>query len=229
MGIANFILFTVVYMFLRSFDLHNKVFRRDLKNSLLFIFGMVIAIITLSIFTVILYNNHSVELVHSKIELGDSIRNITICLFDYLGVAFFEETLFRCAIFEYAAKKMSKTKAIFLSSVIFSAIHFIHYSHEASWYFAYINAFLIGIILVIIYLNTDSLMWPIGFHFAWNSFQDIVFTSEEFSVYTEVSFKALSDNIETQYMITILLSILLFATLIFLKVKDKYNSGKLSV
>jgi len=229
MGIANFILFVIVYMFLRCYDLHNKVFKRDLKNILLFIFGMVTAIITLSIFTVILYNNHSIELVHSNIELGTSIRNIAICLFDYLGVAFFEETLFRCGIFECAAKKMSKTKAIFLSSVIFSAIHFIHYSKEANWYFAYINAFLIGIILVVIYLNTDSLMWPIGFHFAWNSFQRIMFTSKEFSVYNELSFKVLSENIEAGYKITILLFILLFATLIFLKVKEKHNNGKLSI
>jgi uncharacterized protein len=79
------------------------------------------------------------------------------CVLTGLG----EELLFRGYIFNNLLEKMSKNKAIIISSAIFLSIHF---SSEGSVLF-YIDIFLAAIIFAYLYIISKSLYVPIGFHF----------------------------------------------------------------
>lgn len=79
------------------------------------------------------------------------------CVLTGLG----EELLFRGYIFNNLLDKMSKKKAIIISSIIFLSVHF---SSEGN-VLSYVDIFLAGVIFAYLYMKSKSLYLPIGFHF----------------------------------------------------------------
>lgn len=174
---------------------------------------------------IILYENQKINIIHSKILIEDLVGNILIVLIDYLCVAFFEEALFRCALFEGIYTKTNKFVALILCSLIFSGIHFIHYGMGKNSYFEYMNAFLIGILLGLVYIKTNTLMWSIGFHFAWDSFQVLMCTEKGVSINSPISFEISTTNIESYYIISILL-ISLISIVLLMQMKKWLENQK---
>ena len=108
-----------------------------------------------------------------RIHYAISISSIFSVLFTALTVAFFEEFIFRGFVFITLWKTTNRFWiAAIVSSLLFSVIHYQSFMQD---YFLIplLNVFLGGILLCLLYVTTRSILGPIGFHFAFNSFQNL--------------------------------------------------------
>ena len=83
----------------------------------------------------------------------------------FVGVAVFEEVVFRGYILGYLMDATNKYVALILSSAIFSLLHIFN-DHVSL--IPMINLFLAGILLGSAYIYTRNLWFPIGMHLFWN-------------------------------------------------------------
>lgn len=90
-------------------------------------------------------------------------------LFYWLVVALAEEGLFRGYILSVLTHRVSTWVALIISASLFTAIHLINPDY---YWFAFVYAFLIGIVLGGIVIKRGSLGGVIGFHYAWNLLQE---------------------------------------------------------
>ncbi len=81
-----------------------------------------------------------------------------------------EELMFRGIIFQSIMQRFSPGAAAFVTAAAFSALHMGNPDIGA---IAYINIFLAGLLLSVMYIQTLSLWLPIFFHFFWNIFQPV--------------------------------------------------------
>ena len=86
-----------------------------------------------------------------------------------LGVAIFEELIFRGYAFQRAIQGMGIWRAQLLFAVLFCAAHPLDDGMSiADTVLAILNLFLVAILLGYCYLQTQSLALPIGVHMGWN-------------------------------------------------------------
>ena len=86
-----------------------------------------------------------------------------------LGVAIFEELIFRGYAFQRAIQGMGIWRAQLLFAVLFCAAHPLDDGMSiADTVLAMLNLFLVAILLGYCYLQTQSLALPIGVHMGWN-------------------------------------------------------------
>jgi uncharacterized protein len=86
-----------------------------------------------------------------------------------LGVALFEETLFRGYAFQRAIKGIGPMRAQILFAVVFCVMHLPNAGmNGATMVWAMLNIFLASLMLGYCYLRTGSLALPIGVHMGWN-------------------------------------------------------------
>lgn len=90
-------------------------------------------------------------------------------LFFWLIVAIGEETSLRGYVLSTLKEGVGDRWALVLSAAIFSAIHLLNPEY---YWFAFLYAFLVGIIFGGIVLKRGNLGGVIGFHFLWNLLQD---------------------------------------------------------
>lgn len=100
-----------------------------------------------------------------------SINNLPFLIFLFMLVAVTEEVIFRGYILNNLTEKLSKNLAIILSSLIFSAFHF---GNPHFGLIGFVNIFLSGALMAIVYLNSQDLWVPIGLHFTWNLTQAVL-------------------------------------------------------
>ncbi|MFO7815168.1 MAG: CPBP family intramembrane glutamic endopeptidase [Halanaerobiales bacterium] len=143
---------------------------------------------------------------------GDFLVTFLSFIFGFAAVALFEESLFRDYLLLKLKKRFTTIKAVFFSSLIFSLVHIFSYiSTGPLTVIALFNAYIIGIILALIVVKTESIMWALGFHFLWNLTQTVFLTVESsiFSLELNRGFLAGTPYIpEAGILVTIILVIL---------------------
>lgn len=191
-GISNFILFAVLLLIrkivhkegIKSFLIH--VDKRGIR---LLIEGIIVGIIGFIIYTLIVYLFCEGTYNFQTNALKKSSLLFLIYGIKFLAVALFEESLIRGYILQKLLKRFSIVKSIIISSAIFGGLHFFSYSSSYYFWIGIINASIIGILLSVIVIKTNSLMMAVGFHITWNLTQRILFLNNIFNYNVSVNFK----------------------------------------
>lgn len=109
------------------------------------------------------------EMAAEPADIGSLLWKHTTIL---IGVAAFEEIIFRGYAFQRAIRSMGVTGAQLVFALIFALMHFANPGLSAATFaLAMANIFLASLMLGYCYLRTGSLALPIGVHFAWNWLQ----------------------------------------------------------
>jgi len=94
-------------------------------------------------------------------------------VFSGAAIAILEETLFRGIIFRITEEKLGTYLALFISAVLFGALHLINPNSSIA------SAFAItvegGLMLGAAFIYSRNLWFPIAIHFAWNFTQTGIF------------------------------------------------------
>ena len=182
--LVNFSLFIILLLFRKV--VHKEGFKSFLikfneNNYKLFIKGAVTGLLSIGtyVFLVMLFNKGN--LIVNKLNIIQNMKLISIYLIVFIAVSLFEESLFRGYILLKFNKMMPEFVAIVVSSFIFGLIHINNYLYNSiSLWVGIINATLIGILLSLVVLKTNSLMWALGFHTLWNLTQHLVLSEDNF-------------------------------------------------
>lgn len=98
-------------------------------------------------------------------------RAILLGIFVMVPVALTEELLFRGYLLRNLAQAWGSPAALAVSAVIFGVVHSLNPNPSA---LALLSITLTGILMGYAYLQSGSLWFPVGFHFAWNFTQGSV-------------------------------------------------------
>lgn len=109
------------------------------------------------------------EMSAAQLGQGIAIDRLPALISFWLLVAVAEEGLFRGYLLTLFGESLGNRIAVLLSAGLFAVIHVIN--PEFYW-FAFVYAFLLGVLLAEIVLRRGDLGCVIGFHFAWNLLQD---------------------------------------------------------
>jgi membrane protease YdiL (CAAX protease family) len=191
-------------------------------------FGVIIGAMSFTIVALVLLCTKSV-----KLQSGFSSMNILYALIMQLIIFIFvgiSEELFSRGYCLNILKEGRKSWIIpvILSSIIFSLLHSMNQGISR---LAYVNLFLFGTFMSIIYIKIKNLWMGIGYHTAWNYFQGPIFGffvsgNNTDSIYR---IKLVNPNIinggsfgpEGGLIVTILLVISIFITCKFLPAREK--------
>jgi len=189
-GLTNFVLFALLVGFRRlvnretwqSFGLH-----LDRRGAGLLGGGLVAG--ALGIF---LYGFAAVSAGLGKFVFTPSQGKETLLLFltggfGFLGVALFEEALFRGYLLPKLAKVLPGAAAVLLTSVLFGLIHYPGYQASLHPWIGTSNAALIGVLLCVLVFRTRSLMAAVGFHLGWNLAQEVLTSGERSGIHALVN------------------------------------------
>jgi len=100
-----------------------------------------------------------------------SVATLPKLILVYAMVAVSEEVVFRGYVLNNLRESLPRSFAIVLSASLFSVMHM------GNSYFGVIgftNIFLGGILMAIVYLQSDNLAVPVGLHFSWNLTQAVL-------------------------------------------------------
>ena len=101
-----------------------------------------------------------------------SCLNCILNLIIFLIIAFSEELIFRGYILNKLIEVMSKYWALVISAFIFAFLHIFNPNFSI---ISFLNIFLAGILLGLLFIRSKSLWAPIIQHFSWNYFQGPIF------------------------------------------------------
>lgn len=155
------------FIFLKYFEKKPWSFIRFTSDNYVkfFFSGTAIAAILIILFTVI---NIVVGNINISLELS-SLANVLIYFFVGIVILFafvaYEELAFRGYILKTLENHFNKITAVLVSSLLFSAVHFLRPNVS---FLGFIHLFLAGVFLAIICIYFNNLWIPTGFHFGWN-------------------------------------------------------------
>lgn len=89
-----------------------------------------------------------------------------------------EELLCRGALLYILIKKIGQAKTVFISAVIFGALHWINagvWGNLVQMIFVFTFTFAMGLLLAYAYARTFSLLIPFAIHYGWNLTQNYIF------------------------------------------------------
>ena len=89
-----------------------------------------------------------------------------------------EELLCRGALLYILIKKIGQTRAIYVSSIIFAALHWLNagvWGNGTQMALVYTFTFAMGLLLAYSFARTNSLLVPFAIHFGWNLTQNYIF------------------------------------------------------
>ncbi|MDX1910687.1 MAG: CPBP family intramembrane glutamic endopeptidase [Saprospiraceae bacterium] len=89
-----------------------------------------------------------------------------------------EELLCRGALLYILIKKIGKTKAVIISSIIFATLHWINagvWGNLTQMIMVFTFTFSMGLLLAYSYARTFSLLIPFAIHYGWNLTQNYIF------------------------------------------------------
>lgn len=104
-----------------------------------------------------------------QIGFGIKIAHLASLLFFWLIVSVAEESLFRGYILSVFEGHVDVKARLVISASIFAAIHLINPDY---YWFAFVYAFLIGMMLGGVFIKRGNLGCVIGFHYSWNLLQE---------------------------------------------------------
>ncbi len=158
-GISTFIEFFRINSKWYYFGFFN-VFKKDqLKNHLILLLTgitntIILAVICLSFSNVTTFSQ-------------PNFFSLIALIYNFILIAFIEESFFRGIIFQAIEDKFGSTFSIFLTSLAFSSAHFFNPNFSVV---ASLNTFMAGILFSVIFLLTRSIIFSSLFHFYWNLF-----------------------------------------------------------
>jgi len=159
----SFYSFIILISILFTKDISPIKFKFNLKYFVLFAFWAVAAMILMLLINIILGGEIS--------YLSYYVNIFTLYFYILLGQSIIEEIIFRGVILNLINSKTKSLYALILSSIAFSAIHFDNNSIDI---LSFINIFLAGYFIGMIYLKTQSILNAISFHLFWNFFQNYI-------------------------------------------------------
>jgi len=189
-GTANLTLFGLVVLLRRwihkegiaSFGLHG-----DTKGQFLLLEGILTGLASFGLYSGSVILSRQGTLTLSWNSLMDTAKLIASWGVGFLGVALFEEALFRGYILQKLLKRFPVVVAIGLPALVFGALHFFSYSSSARLLIGILNASLIAAVMSISVIKSRSLMWALGFHWAWDLTQETLLAAQNLDVRTVVN------------------------------------------
>ena len=133
--------------------------------------GLVLGAVILSAgFTILIFLGE-IQWVGTKLQLVDFLSAFLL----FVVIAITEELFCRGYILNNLMKSMHPFRALLVSSLFFSLLHFAnaHYS-----WISFLDLLLAGVLMGLPYIYTKSLWLPIALHFSWNFFEGPVFGFE---------------------------------------------------
>lgn len=94
--------------------------------------------------------------------------------FGFVGVALFEEGLFRGYLLPKLSTRFSSAVAIITQAVLFAAFHLLAYLPSRYLWLGVVNVAAFAVVLALLVLRTRSLMAAVGCHVAWDLMQTIL-------------------------------------------------------
>lgn len=133
---------------------------------------------------------------HMRFSLSGIPATLEILLawgFGFLGAALFEEGLFRGYLLLKLLGRVPTWLAVLFSSLLFGVLHLPAYAASPTFWIGLGNAALLGVLLSVLVLRTQSLMGAVGFHLAWNLVQTELFSASNYGVTTLANFRIQPD------------------------------------
>ena len=113
--------------------------------------------------------------------LSVAVRQLPVTLlllvswgFAYVGVALFEEALFRGYLLQKLCIRFSRAGGITGQALVTAAFHLMSYSGGRYLWLGLLNAALLASLLAVLVLRTRSLMAAVGFHAMWDLSQTLL-------------------------------------------------------
>lgn len=133
--------------------------------------GLIFGAVSLVLVFIFLLVSGSITLVNPLSKPNFSLSLITgLIIFIFVGIN--EEMFSRGYCITVLKQTGSRWLPVVLSSVIFALMHSFNPGMSL---FSYINLFLYALLAAYMYIKSNNLWLPIGYHIAWNYFQGNVF------------------------------------------------------
>lgn len=105
-------------------------------------------------------------------------KSILIEIWYQIRTVLTEELICRGALLYILIKKIGRTKAVIISSIIFAVLHWINvgtWGNLTQMIIVFYFTFAMGLLLAYSYARTFSLLIPFAIHFGWNLTQNYIF------------------------------------------------------
>lgn len=159
----------LLWKYLNKKSLKDLGFQGSLKDLL---FGLFLGAISITLIFLLLLVTGNIELLNTLSEPKFSAFTISFLIM-FILVGFFEEIFFRGYVMKVMASRGNKQWVIYIiSAIIFSAVHGTNPNVSV---IGLINIVFVGLLFAYMFIKTNSLWLPIGYHITWNYFQGNVF------------------------------------------------------
>lgn len=167
-------LFLTLFIILKG--LEKKRFEDIGLNSMIvnwkgLIWGLMLGAASMIIVFIMLFSTGDITLENSLLNPHFS-KNTVWGILIFIIVAINEETMCRGYIFNTLNQMGKPWLSAVISSGVFAALHLLNPNVKLM---GILNIFLVGMLFAYMYIRTNSLWMPIGYHFTWNYFQGSVF------------------------------------------------------
>jgi membrane protease YdiL (CAAX protease family) len=164
-ALNNFILFGLVVLFRRNMHregLSAFLLHVDRRGRLLFAEGIVVGFLAFLLYPLLLSVSNQGSLTIAPETLPRTLGLFVTTGLGFLGVALFEEGLFRGYVLLKLLKRFSQPVAIVLVAILFGILHLISYPTSDYLWLGLVNAGLFGVFLSVVVINSKSLMWVVN-------------------------------------------------------------------
>ncbi|WOV87774.1 CPBP family intramembrane metalloprotease [Sporosarcina oncorhynchi] len=167
--IGGMLITVLLWKFMNKRTLKELGFRGPLKD---LGFGLLLGALSIFIIFVLLYVTGNIELLNTFSTPEFSIYTITFLIL-FILVGFFEEMFFRGYVMSTMANRGNSRWLMYVvSAIIFSLAHGMNPNVSI---LGLVNIALVGVLFAYMFIATNSLWLPIGYHITWNYFQGNVF------------------------------------------------------
>lgn len=132
--------------------------------------GLLMGALSITIVCIILLLFGGVQFVN-PISKPNISTSLIYGLISFIFVGFGEEIFGRAYIMSVLKQTKNKWAIIFISSILFSALHLFN---NAIGILSLINLFLAGVLFAYMFMKSNNIWMPIGFHITWNYFQGYI-------------------------------------------------------
>lgn len=165
--IVNYILFFILYWVFRNKRENPLEMQRHILREV--VIGLILSTLSITLYALILIASGYSQISYSAFNLGLELKKVAMMAASYLGVSLFEEYLFRYLLYEWLYKWFKlKWPALLSVAIVFSGLHYMHYSQNSFMISDFASAFCISILFSLNYTRTKHLAFPIVFHTVWN-------------------------------------------------------------
>lgn len=193
------------------------------KKILHIVSGLILGTVIMILAYYTLIGLNEIELTFINVNTKKIIYSVIL----FTAVAFSEEILVRGYVLKNLMYSVNKYLALLLSSILFSLMHAANPNINL---ISFINIFLAGLLLGIVYIHTKNLWFAIALHLSWNLCQSLIgFNVSGQDFYSIINFKIIKSNtfnggnfgFEGSYFASIIMIILIVAIDVFYRSKQR--------